>query len=718
MLFPWYIKYPNQNDEILNLDWILSTIDNLVKEVADFVTLNTIKYADPIQWNITTQYEKNTVVIDPITGSAYISTKPVPAGVGLNNTDYWNIIFTLDVISSNKNITLRDDANNMLATFESEIGDWLLWQGTLYVVTKDIEIGQAYVDDYNIERATVESFIKLYIGNTLDYINTLVGDLDDLSTTDKSNIVAAINEIVSSVITLVGDLDDLATTDKSNLVAAINEVLSTLSTKIGDLSELPTSDKSSLVAAIDEVNEKIPNILYVNVKDYGATGDGLTDDTAAFNAAITAAGNNSNIFVPAGRYLISGLSIPTSTGIVGSGPQSILICVDNTKPVISYTVTNLDAINIRNLALLRSTPASSADTNAHGIKLASGSNGQGCLLENLFIRDQYHGIVTSATIAGSTMRDILVTDCYGDGYNFTEGTWYVYNLLASKCNNGFIIKPSSAPIAGFYLTGCTAYRTKNAGFMFDGTSYGVYDVQLNNCVCSCTRGGGFKFYGSGANQNIMNCFSEYAGYADENKSDPNADTSASGIFISNHSSVIITALTEFESNNMGINLNNADSVIISDSNIINNVSFNIYIAGGCDNVRIHDSILTSSVSTIAGVVTDDTGGTNTKIELHDLDVTGCTTPLNIATAANTRLHNIAGYTPTITQPTLASGDTITNPYPFDMFVMLRGSLTGLVVENSLGVANPLDCNDFILRKGKSFYLTFSGTVNCSWYPLL
>ena len=96
MLFPWYIKYPNQNDEILNLDWILSTIDNLVNEVANFVTLNTIKYADPIQWNITTQYEKNTVVIDPVTGSAYISTKPVPSGVGLNNEDYWkNQIFLI-----------------------------------------------------------------------------------------------------------------------------------------------------------------------------------------------------------------------------------------------------------------------------------------------------------------------------------------------------------------------------------------------------------------------------------------------------------------------------------------------------------------------------------------------------------------------------------------------------------------------------------------------
>ena len=201
-MFPWYIKYPNQNDEILNLDWILTTIDNLVEEVANFVTLNTIKYANPIQWNITSQYEKNTVVVDPVSGSAYISTKPVPAGVGLNNTDYWNIIFTLDVLSANKNITLRDDANNMLATFESEEGDWLLWNGTLYMVTRAIGIGNAYVADYNLERYTVESFIKLYISNLRDFVDTLIGDLDDLNTSDKDNIVAAINSVMNKI----GDL--------------------------------------------------------------------------------------------------------------------------------------------------------------------------------------------------------------------------------------------------------------------------------------------------------------------------------------------------------------------------------------------------------------------------------------------------------------------------------------------------------------------------------
>lgn len=44
---------------------------------------------------------------------------------------------------------------------------------------------------------------------------------------------------------------------------------------------------------------------FVSVKDFGAVGDGVADDTAAFNAAASAAGTSA-IFVPSGSYAITG----------------------------------------------------------------------------------------------------------------------------------------------------------------------------------------------------------------------------------------------------------------------------------------------------------------------------------------------------------------------------------------------------------------------------
>jgi hypothetical protein len=58
----------------------------------------------------------------------------------------------------------------------------------------------------------------------------------------------------------------------------------------------------------------------VNVKDFGAKGDGVTDDTPAFNAAITAANSGTAVLIPVGTYLIrSGLQITKSIVLRGEG---------------------------------------------------------------------------------------------------------------------------------------------------------------------------------------------------------------------------------------------------------------------------------------------------------------------------------------------------------------------------------------------------------------
>ena len=87
--------WPWTNLHELNLDWVIQSIKDQETRLTNFVSLNSIKYADPFQWNITSQYAQNTLVIDPEDGTAYLSIQPVPQGVQITNTDYWTPVFTL-----------------------------------------------------------------------------------------------------------------------------------------------------------------------------------------------------------------------------------------------------------------------------------------------------------------------------------------------------------------------------------------------------------------------------------------------------------------------------------------------------------------------------------------------------------------------------------------------------------------------------------------------
>eukprot|EP00879_Flechtneria_rotunda_P029045 GHRR01031304.1.p1 GENE.GHRR01031304.1~~GHRR01031304.1.p1 ORF type:complete len:250 (+),score=68.68 GHRR01031304.1:450-1199(+) len=60
-----------------------------------------------------------------------------------------------------------------------------------------------------------------------------------------------------------------------------------------------------------------------NVQDFGAMGDGITDDTQAFLDAINAVGRQGTILIPEGRYIITEqLNIPNRVVLRGKSPSS------------------------------------------------------------------------------------------------------------------------------------------------------------------------------------------------------------------------------------------------------------------------------------------------------------------------------------------------------------------------------------------------------------
>lgn len=64
----------------------------------------------------------------------------------------------------------------------------------------------------------------------------------------------------------------------------------------------------------------------INVRDYGATGDGLTDDTLAISRAMCASVlNQAQLYFPAGRYVCGPVGIQGAPRICGDGPEETVI---------------------------------------------------------------------------------------------------------------------------------------------------------------------------------------------------------------------------------------------------------------------------------------------------------------------------------------------------------------------------------------------------------
>lgn len=369
----WFNQYPYINVNDLNLDYLLRAVRELRYQLENFININTIKYANPIQWNITTQYEANTVVIDANDGTAYLSVKPVPSGVALTNTDYWTPIFTLNLLSANQNITLRDDGSNVLATFASVAGDWLIWNSTLYKVSQNIAVNEAYVVGYNLTRYSVEMFIKDYIAA----LDTIIGDLNDLNTSDKTSVVNALNEIVA----IIGDIGNLTTTDTSSIVNAINSLV----TEIGTLS----------------------NYKLLNVIDLGADSTGVNDCSTLINAAL----NNPDyddyvLYFPMGTYkILSAINLDRSMISLGT------LYTDS-----SNTIINVIKPRIR---ILFNKIGFATDGNVNSISANNATN---------------TSISFNSTLAGDTLYQIEVVGTFLNGnvgIEFVGGSNFYQNIYIS-----------------------------------------------------------------------------------------------------------------------------------------------------------------------------------------------------------------------------------------------------------------------------------------------
>ena len=82
----------------------------------------------------------------------------------------------------------------------------------------------------------------------------------------------------------------------------------------------------------------------VNVKDFGAVGNGVHDDTEAIQAALDKTGA---VFLPQGNYLISGtLGVSSNTRVFGAGKDLTKISMSSSVNEVYHTIASANAVSI------------------------------------------------------------------------------------------------------------------------------------------------------------------------------------------------------------------------------------------------------------------------------------------------------------------------------------------------------------------------------------
>ena len=250
---------------------------------------------------------------------------------------------------------------------------------------------------------------------------------------------------------------------------------------------------------------------FVSVKDFGAAGDGSTNDyTAITNAFAT----GKSVYFPVGTYLTgSPLNLPQNVVVWGEGNLSVITGSGNISVIqsIGTSGSHNNGTVVRNLTISRTGGVTGSPsyqpftfTFADNCKLQNvtfTSTGtypgsfiaKGC--SNLEITDCYFNAVgcnitsSDATSSGTWSINTSIRNCRMSGAGQGFDIYYTTNTLVEGCiasgststyGCGFIVELQNT---GVTFTDCVAYGHVRSGFYYEPeVTNGIKDVSFNNCI--------------------------------------------------------------------------------------------------------------------------------------------------------------------------------------------------------------------------------------------
>jgi len=147
------------------------------------------------------------------------------------------------------------------------------------------------------------------------------GTLDGVTINGATINTATINNLTATgtLALPVGSVTSAMIADGTIVNADINASAAIATSKLAPVTATGSTTARTLENRFADV---------VNVKDFGAVGDGVTNDTTAIQNAITIVGTSGGgiVYFPSGTYLSSGVSIINdAVHIIGSGKESTIV---------------------------------------------------------------------------------------------------------------------------------------------------------------------------------------------------------------------------------------------------------------------------------------------------------------------------------------------------------------------------------------------------------